>query len=97
MLTKKELEEFNTSVKILSDECNKHDYCSRCGLSDFCELFSDPEDWKIPKEDGNKILQAAAVVKAVCSKFHSGSCADCPLCETCERDICKWEVSVLDD
>lgn len=97
MLTKKELEEFSTSVEILREECNKHDYCSRCGLSDFCGLLIDPEDWKIPKEDDNKILQAAAVIKAVCSKFHSeSSCADCPLCETCDCDICKWEV-VLDD
>lgn len=96
MLTKKELEEFNTSVKILSDECNKHDYCSRCELGDFCTFVS-PENWKIPKEDGNKILQAAAVIKAACSKFSKESCAGCPLCKTCDRDICAWEVSVLDD
>jgi hypothetical protein len=96
MLTKEELKEFSVSVEILSDECNKHDYCSTCGIGDFCALFVSPENWKIPKEDDNKILQAAAVVKAVCSKFHGESCADCPLCETCNRDICEWEV-FLDD
>ena len=95
MLTKKELKEFSTSVKILSDECNKHEYCCKCELEDFC-TSGYPEDWKIPKEGGNKILQAAVVIKAACSKFSSESCAGCPLDKTCGRDICEWEV-VLDD
>ena len=95
MLTKKELEKFNTSVKILSDECNKHDHCSACGIRNFCTLVS-PENWKIPKENGDKILQAVAVIKAACSKVSKESCTGCLLYKACNRGICEWE-EVLDD
>lgn len=94
MLTKEELSEFDGAVKILSDECSKYPFCTGCVLSDLCNYT--PSKWRIPEED-NEVLQAAAVVKAVCSKFpDNGDCIGCPLYGICSSDVWEWKV-VLDD